>query len=285
MRAISAIIVLVVVLIVANSVFIVREGQSAVLLEFGRIENADLKPGLHFNIPIVQQVIKFDRRIITLEAPPERYFTSEKKSANVDFFVKWRIDDPGAFYRAFGATELEAGLRLAPIVKDALRFEFNSRPLHDLIAGGRTDVTENVRKQANAATESKLGIHIVDVRIKRIELPDEVSKSIYARMRAERVKVANSLRAEGKESSITIIADADRQVQVLKAEATKLAQQARGEGDGRAAEVYAGAYGKDPEFYAFYRSLEAYRETFKANGSVFVLDPKSEFLRYFGESK
>jgi modulator of FtsH protease HflC len=285
MRTVVSIVALVLVLIAINSVFTVREGESAVMLQFGAIENADIKPGLHFNIPIVQQVIKFDRRILTLEAPPERYFTSEKKSANVDFFVKWRIDDPAAFYRAFGAAELEAGLRLAPIVKDALRFEFNSRPLHDLIAGGRTDVTENVRKQANAATETKLGIHIVDVRIKRIELPDEVSKSIYSRMRAERLKVANSLRAEGQESSITIRADADRQVLVLKAEATKLAQQARGEGDGRAAEVYAGAYGKDPEFYAFYRSLEAYRETFRANGSVFVLDPKSEFLRYFGESK
>jgi membrane protease subunit HflC len=285
MKTLSAVLALVLVMLLANSLFVVREGQTAVLLQFGRIEGSKFEPGLHFKLPLIQQVLKFDARILNLEASPERYFTSEKKSANVDFFVKWQIVDAAAFYRAFGGDESAAGLRLAPIIKDALRFEFNSRPLHDLIAGGRTDITEHVRDQANKATLTTFGIRVVDVRIKRIELPDEVSVTVFKRMQTEREKVANSLRAEGEEKAIGIHADADRQALVLKANATKEAQTARGEGDAKAAEVYAAAYGRDPEFYAFYRTMEAYRETFRDNNGVLVLDPKSEFFHYFGESK
>ena len=285
MKILSAVLALLLVMLLANSLFVVREGESAVLLQFGRIEGSKFEPGLHFKLPLIQQVLKFDARILNLEASPERYFTSEKKSANVDFFVKWQIVDAAAFYRAFGGDESSAGLRLAPIIKDALRFEFNSRPLHDLIAGGRTDITEHVRDQANKAALTTFGIRVVDVRVKRIELPDEVSVTVFKRMQTEREKVANSLRAEGEEKAIGIKADANRQVLVLKANATKEAQTARGDGDARAAEIYAAAYGRDPEFYAFYRTMEAYRETFRDNNGVLVLDPKSEFFHYFGESK
>ena len=291
MKLLSPIIALLLVILIANSAFIVPEGQSALVLQFGRIEgagtaDADYKPGLHFKLPLVQQVVRYDRRILNLEAAPERYFTSEKKAVNVDFYVKWRIQDAAAYYRSFGNDETQtlANQRLAPIIKDALRFEFTARTLNDLIANARSDITEHVREQANQATEGKLGIRIVDVRIKRIEFPDEVLGSVYKRMSAERNRLANEQRSNGQEEAAKIEADADRQVQVIKAEAERDAQETRGEGDAKAAEIYAAAYSKDPDFYAFYRSLQAYREAFK-DGGVLVLDPKSEFLRYFDESK
>jgi len=292
MKLITPIIALVLVLIIANAAFVVREGQSALLLQFGRIEGVDVqngsdyKPGLHFKLPLVQNVVRYDRRILNLEAQPERYFTSEKKAVNVDFYVKWQIENPVKYYRSFGADELQnaAGLRLAPIIKDALRFEFNARSLNELIASARSDITEHVLDQANRATQGTLGIRVVDVRIKRIEFPDEVVDSVYKRMSAERSKLANEQRSNGYEEAAKIRADADRQVQVLKAEAERDGQQTRGAGDARAAEIYAAVYGKDAEFYSFHRSLQAYREAFK-NGGVLVLDPKSEFLRYFETTK
>lgn len=292
MKMLAPVVALILVAIVANSAFVVREGESALLLQFGRIEGVDgpdggaYKPGLHFKLPLMQQVVRFDRRILNLEAPPASYLTSEKKSVKVDFFVKWHIDNTAAYYRSFGGDEVQtlANQRVAPIIKDALQFEFNSRPLNDLIASARSDITEHVRDLANKATRGSFGIEIVDVRIKRIEFPDEVVDSVYKRMSAERSLLANEQRSNGKEESAKIKADADRQVQVLKAEAERDAQQMRGEGDAKAAEIYAAAYSKDPEFYAFYRSLSAYREAFKS-GDVMVLDPKSEFMRYFSESK
>ena len=290
MKLLPPIIALIVVVLLANSAFIVKEGQSALLLQFGRIEGADAKdtsdykPGLHFKMPIVQQVVTYDRRILNLDAQPERYFTSEKKAVNVDFYVKWKIENGAAYYRSFGADQFQAlaGTRLASIIRNALRDEFNARPLNELIASARSDITERVLDQANKATVDSLGIRVIDVRIKRIEFPEEVVNSVYERMSAERTRLANEQRSNGREAAAKITADADRQVQVLKAEAERDAQQARGEGDAKAAEIYAAAYSKDPEFYAFYRSLAAYRETFKS-GDVMVLDPKSEFLRYFGE--
>ena len=291
MKLLPPILALILVVLVANSAFIVREGQSALLLQFGRIEgtdpaSSDYKPGLHFKLPLVQQVVRYDRRILNLDAKPEPFFTSEKKAVIVDFYVKWQIENPAKYYRSFGADELQtaAGNRLAPIIKDALRFEFNARSLNELVASARSDITEHVLDQANKAAQSNLGIHVVDVRIKRIEFPDAVLDSVYKRMSAERLRLANEQRSNGNEESLKIRADADRQVQVLKAEAERDAQQTRGEGDAKAAEIYAAAYGKDPEFYAFYRSLGAYRESFR-NGGVLVLDPKSEFLRYFDTTK
>ena len=283
MKFFSGILIVLLVLLGFNSSFVVHEGQTALVLQFGRIVRTGDKPGLHFKLPFVQQVMTFDNRILTLDAQPERYFTSEKKSVNVDFYVKWRIADNAAYYRATAGDELQAANRLSPIVKDALRFEFNGRTLQELVAAGRKDVTERVRKQTDAASRKNLGIAVVDVRIKRIDLPDEVSESVYKRMRAERKQLANELRSTGQQAAETIQADADRQVQVLKAEAEREAAKVRGEGDAQAAAVYAQAYGQDPEFFAFYRSLAAYRKSFQDGKGVLVLKPDSEFLKYFND--
>lgn len=283
MKAISAIIAVLIVLVGVNSAFVVKEGQTALLLQFGRIVATDYAPGLHFKLPFVQQVVRFDKRILTLEAQPERYFTAEKKSVNVDFYVKWRIADVAAYYRATAGDELQAAQRLTPIVKDALRFEVNARPLDELISGGRQDITERVRQLTDAATRKTLGIAVTDVRIKRIDLPDEVSESVYNRMKAERLRIANALRSTGKEEAAKIEADADRQKQVLLADAQKQAAQVRGDGDAKAAAIYAAAYGKDAGFFAFYRGLQSYRTALGDGKSVIVLDPGSDFMRQFSE--
>jgi membrane protease subunit HflC len=280
----SIILALVLVLLGLNSMFVVSEGHSALVLQFGRIVQTDYQPGLHFKLPVIQQVMTFDKRILSLDAAPERYFTSEKKSVNVDFYVKWRVADNAAYYRATVGDQLQAAQRLTPIVKDALRFEFNARTLPDLISGGRKDITERVRAQTDASARKNLGIAVVDVRIKRIDLPNEVSESVYKRMRAERLQLANELRFTGQESAETIQADADRQGQVLRADAQRDAAKIRGEGDAQAATIYAQAYSKDPEFFTFYRSLAAYRSSFEDGKGVMILKPDDEFLRYFEQS-
>ena len=278
MRTVSLVVVLVALLIAGNSVFVVNEGQTAILLQFGRIVRTGFEPGLHFKIPLMQQVQRFDKRVLTLDSAPERYLTSEKKDVNIDFFVKWKIVDAGKFYVTVAGDENRAQQRIGPIVKDGLRTAVNTRTLQELVSGGRADVTR--------ATQG-LGIEVVDLRIKRIDLPEDgtVIGSVYERMRSERKKVASQLRAEGAEASKTIRADADRQVQVIAAEAYRDAEKTRGEGDAQAAQTYAAAYGRNPEFYGFYRSLEAYREAFATPNGTLVLDPKSEFLRYLQESK
>ncbi|KRB41100.1 protease modulator HflC [Rhodanobacter sp. Root179] len=280
----SIVLAVLVALLGINSMFVVSEGHSALLLQFGRIVRTDYQPGLHFKLPVIQQVMNFDKRILSLDAPPERYFTSEKKSVNVDFYVKWRVADNAAYYRATGGDQLQAAQRLTPIVKDALRFEFNARTLPDLISGGRKDITERVRAQTDASARKNLGIAVVDVRIKRIDLPNEVSESVYKRMRAERLQLANELRFTGQESAETIQADADRQGQVLRADAQRDAAKIRGEGDAQAATIYAQAYNQDPEFFSFYRSLSAYRSSFEDGKGVMILKPDDEFLRYFEQS-
>ncbi|WP_157582257.1 protease modulator HflC [Rhodanobacter sp. IGA1.0] len=280
----SIVLAVLIALLGINSMFVVSEGHSALLLQFGRIVRTDYQPGLHFKLPVIQQVMNFDKRILSLDAPPERYFTSEKKSVNVDFYVKWRVADNAAYYRATGGDQLQAAQRLTPIVKDALRFEFNARTLPDLISGGRKDITERVRAQTDASARKNLGIAVVDVRIKRIDLPNEVSESVYKRMRAERLQLANELRFTGQESAETIQADADRQGQVLRADAQRDAAKVRGEGDAQAATIYAQAYNQDPEFFSFYRSLSAYRSSFEDGKGVMILKPDDEFLRYFEQS-
>lgn len=282
-KILLGVIAAVLVIVGLNSVFVVSEGQSALLLQFGRIMRTDYQPGLHFKIPIVQQVVRFDTRILSLDAQPERYFTSEKKSVNVDFYVKWRVVDNAMYYRATGGDELQAVQRLTPIIKDALRFEFNARTLQELISGGRKDITERVRQQTDTAARRSLGIAVVDVRIKRIDLPDEVSDSVYQRMRAERLQLANELRYTGKEAAAKIQADADRQGQVLRADADRDAATIRGTGDAEAAAIYAKAYSQDPDFFAFYRSMAAYRAAFKDGKSVLILKPDDPFLHYFSE--
>lgn len=269
------------VLLGYNSMFTVRQDQSALLLQFGRIVRSDYKPGLHFKLPFMQEDVKFDKRILTLNAQPERYFTAEKKVVNVDFYVKWRVANPALFYQSTGGSETQAEARLSPMVKDALRFEFSALPLDELVSGGRNDVTKRVREQANNSAMRSLGVQIVDVRIKQIDLPESVSESVFKRMSAERMTLANALRSSGEEAAAKIRASADKEAQVLLAKAESQASELRGQGDAQAAETYAKAYGQDPKFFDFYRSLEAYRRSFGQGHGVLLLKPNSEFLHYF----
>jgi membrane protease subunit HflC len=287
MRLVTAIIAVLIVFFASTCAYIVNEGQSAILVQFGRIVEAGVKPGLHFKLPApLQQALRFDRRILTIESAPERWQTSERKDVSVDFYVKWRVSDPSTYYTSVGGDETRAQQRLTPIVKNGLRTAINSRTLQEVVSSARTDLTQALVQAANKDAEN-LGIQIVDVRIKQINLPEEslVLRSVYERMRSERKQVADALRAEGNEAALRIKSNADRQAQVLKAEAYRDAAKTRGEGDAKAAEIYAGAYGHDAEFYAFYRSLEAYRDSLTTPNGVLVLDSKSEFLRYLQDSK
>jgi membrane protease subunit HflC len=287
MRLVTAIIAVLIVFFASTCAYIVNEGQSAILVQFGRIVEAGVKPGLHFKLPApLQQALRFDRRILTIESAPERWQTSERKDVSVDFYVKWRVSDPSTYYTSVGGDETRAQQRLTPIVKNGLRTAINSRTLQEVVSSARTDLTQALVQAANKDAEN-LGIQIVDVRIKQINLPEEslVLRSVYERMRSERKQVADALRAEGNEAALRIKSNADRQAQVLKAEAYRDAAKTRGEGDAKAAEIYAGAYGHDAEFYAFYRSLEAYRDSLTTQNGVLVLDSKSEFLRYLQDSK
>jgi membrane protease subunit HflC len=286
MRSLIGIVIAAAFLLAINCVFIVSEGQTAILLQFGRIAESGIKPGLHYKLPFVQQALRFDARLQTLDAAAERYLTSEKKDVNVDFVVKWKISDSSRFYTAVAGEQERAQLRLAPIVKDGMRTAINSRTLKEVVSSARSDLTDSLVQTANVAA-TNLGIEIIDVRIKRVDLPEasSVLRSVYERMRSERKQVADALRAEGNEAAERIRADADRQVQVIKAEAYREAQTGRGEGDAQAAKIYASSYGKDAEFYSFYRSLEAYRESFQVPNGVLVLDPNSEFLKYLQNNK
>lgn len=274
---------LAVLLAAASSVFVVREAEVGVLFQLGRITRTDIQPGLHFKLPLVQDVRRFDQRIKTLDSQPERYLTSEKKDVNVDFFAKWRISEVGRYYQTTSGDELQAIQRLTPIIKEGLRNQINQRTLQETVSDARSSMTESLVRTANEGSKN-LGIEIIDVRIKRIDLPDEVSNSVYERMRAERSRVANELRSQGIEASETISSDADRERSVILAEADRDAQRVRGAGDAEAAQIYAAAYSRDPEFYAFYRSLESYRASFRDGQGVLVLDPDSEFLEYFDGS-
>lgn len=283
MKNLALVIALAAVLLGANSVFIVREAEVGVLFQLGRIVRTDIGPGLHFKLPLVQDVRRFDQRIKTLDSQPERYLTSEKKDVNVDFFAKWRISEVGRYYTTTSGDELQAMQRLTPILKEGLRNQINQRTLQETVSDARSSMTATLVKAANEGSKN-LGIEIIDVRIKRIDLPDEVSNSVYERMRAERSRVANELRSQGIEASETISSNADRERSVILAEADRDAQRIRGEGDAQAAEIYATAYGRDPEFYAFHRSLESYRTAFRDGQGVLVLDPDSEFFDYFNGS-
>ena len=275
------------ILLAVSSMYIVSEGQTAIVLNLGKVVRSGMAPGLHFKWPMVEAVRTFDRRILSLDDAPERYLTAEKKDVEVDFFVKWKIKNVTTFYRAAsGGDEGAAKARLTPIVKNALRNEINQLDLKAVVSSGRSDLTGRLLKNINVAAAT-LGVEVLDVRIKRINLPQdsEILPSVFNRMRAERTRVANQLRAEGEQAAQGIRADADRQRQVLLADAERDAQARRGEGDARAAEISSAAYGQDTEFYGFYRSLEAYRNSLADGKTVMVLDPDSEFLRYFGQDK
>jgi membrane protease subunit HflC len=260
--------------------FIVDERELAVKFWFGEFERADYQPGLHWKVPFANTVRKFDSRILTLDAEAERYLTLEKKNVIVDSFIKWRISDVANYYKTMAGDERRAGQRLAQIIKNGLRGEFGKRTIQEAISGERSEIMNVITAQIEEQAR-QFGIAVIDVRIKRIELPPEVSGSVYDRMEAERSRVAKDLRSRGREASERIRADADRQRTVLLAEAYRDAERLRGEGDGKAAEIFARAFQRDEQFYAFYRSLNAYRNVFNKQEDVLVLDPESEFFDYF----
>lgn len=272
----------VVLLALLSSAFTVNEGQTALVLNLGKIVRSDLKPGLHFKWPMVEEVRKFDRRILSLDDKPARYLTAEKKDVEVDFFVKWRISNVTNFYRnAGGGDEGTVKQRLLPIVKNSLNDEINHLTLQQVVSSGRSDLTSRLLENINKGA-SPLGIHVLDVRIKKINLPQDgnILDSVFNRMRAERTRVANQLRAEGTQGGEAIRAEADRQRQVIVADAERDAQKLRGEGDAESARIYAEAANRDPGFYAFQRSLEAYRKSFAGGDSVIVLERDDPFLQY-----
>lgn len=266
----------------ANSVFVVREDKHAVLLQFGAVKRSNFTPGLHFKLPFLQNVHKFERRIVTLNREPQPYLTSEKKDVLVDFYVKWRINDPVKFWTASSGEETIAESRLENTARDVLGREIIAMEVKDVVADQRSTLMESVKDTLNKSV-GELGLEVVDVRVMSIALPQEVSQKVFDRMSSERERVANDLRSKGIEASEQIRARADQKVQVVLAEAERDAQLLRGEGDAEAAVIYAAAYRRDPEFYGFYRSLEAYRKVFNNKDSVLVLDPKSEFFQYFGK--
>ena len=268
-------------LLLASSVFMIPEGQTALVLNLGKVVRADLKPGLHFKLPMVESIRRFDRRLQVLAAQPERYLTSERKDVSVDFFAIGRIEDVRAFYRATGGDEDAASARLAPIIKDALRNEINSRTLQQVVSGSRADVIGKQLENINIGAKN-IGVRIVDLRIKQIDLPTEsrVIGDVYSRIRAQRQQVASRLRAEGEEQANQIRAKADRDRAVILAEAERDAQTLRGQGDAEATRLYAEAANRDPSFYAFQRSLEAYRKAFSSGDNVIVLERNDPFLQY-----
>ena len=265
---------------VAMSVFTVDQRQYALVFQLGEVKRVITEPGLHFKLPLVQNIRFFDNRILTLEsADPERFITSEKKNVLVDSFIKWRIVDPKLYYVSVGGDEMRARTRLSQTVNAGLREEFGKRLVHDVISGERDKIMDRMREKADIDAR-RIGVKIVDVRLKRVELPDEVSGAVYSRMEAERKRVANELRSEGAAEAEKIRADADRQREIIVAEAYRDAQKVKGEGDAKAAALYAEAFSKSPEFYAFYRSLEAYRNSFASKNDVLVVEPNSEFFKY-----
>lgn len=285
-RLITVLGVLIVVgFIGSQCVFTVKQTEQAIKLKFGRIEKADYSPGLHFMIPVVNSVRFFDRRIHTLRTQPERFLTSEKKNVKVDAFVTWRIRDVATYYTRVRGDVSQANIRLEQIIKDELRSEFGKRTIRDLVSSDRKAIRDLLVKNAEPTAEN-LGLLLVDVRIKRIDLPDEVSSSVYRRMESERARIAREFRSHGAESAERIRADADKQSEVILANAYRQAEAERGAGDAAAAAIFSQAAGRNQEFFAFYRSLAAYQKSFAAPGdSILVVEPTSDFFQYFTKDR
>lgn len=269
--------------LVSTVTFTVSETEKAILLEFKKIVGTDHEPGLHFKLPY-RQVKRFDKRILSLESKPERFLTSEKKNVIVDWFVKWRIDDVTKFYTSVAGDKAQANIRLDQITKDAMRNEFSKRTIRELVSQDRGQIQDALTKMVNPAVAA-LGVQVVDIRVMRVDLPEEVSSSVYRRMEAERARVAREFRSRGAEAAEKIRAEADRQRDVLIAQANRDAEIRRGEGDAAASDIYARAYGKNQEFFEFNRSLMAYRHSFKDDRSLMVVSPDSEFFKYFKKAK
>ena len=270
--------------IFSSTTFFVNETQRAMVFQLGEIKRADLKPGLHFKLPLVNNVRKFDARILTIDAQPELFLTSEKKNMSVDFFVKWRIANVKTYYKSTLGDRTRAEGRIVQIVKDELKNQFGIRTIQEAISGEREEIMAELEAKAQlVATE--LGIELVDVRVSRIELPEDVSESVYQRMRAERSRTAKDFRARGKETAENIKAQADKKRTVIIAEAYRTSQQEKGSGDAKSTAIYANAYNQDAEFYAFTRSLQAYANSFKSKSDMLVIDPDSDFFKYFKNIK
>lgn len=264
------------------SVFFVDQRERVLLLRLGQIERSDFQPGIHFKMPFVNEVRRFDGRVLSLDATPSRYLTGEKKNVLVDSFILWRIADVAAYYTSMGGIEDRAQLRLSQIIKDGLRGEFGKRTIQQVVSGDRTSMVSHIITEANK-TASKFGIEVVNVRIKRIDLPLEVSSSVYTRMEAERERVAKELRSQGAEEAEKIRSDADRQRTIILADAKRTAEELRGSGDAKATDTYAKAYGQNSDFYSFYRRLTAYDNVFTTQ-DMLVIEPKGDFFNNFSGS-
>ncbi len=265
-------------------VFTVAETERAILFRFGEIVRSDFEPGLHLKIPLINNVKKFDKRILTLDSKPERFLTSEKKNVIVDSFVKWKIGDVNIFYTAVAGDIDQANIRLEQITKDASRSEFSKRDIKELVSTDRSIIREELIKNITPLA-AELGMQIVDVQVKRIDLPPDVSHSVYSRMEAERARVAREFRSQGAEAAERIRADADKQRQIILADTYRDAEKLRGEGDAKSADIYAEAYGQDVEFFSFYRSMNAYQQTFNSTNDMIVLEPDSDYFKYFKNQK
>ena len=278
-------IIVVLFLLVSSSLYIVDQRQKAIVFQLGEVVSVKTSPGLYFKIPMVQNVRFFDSRILTMDAEePDRFITSEKKNVLVDLFVKWRIIDVKQYYISVRGDETLARVRLAQTVNSSLRDEFGNRTVHEVVSGQRDKIMEIMRQKADADAR-KIGVEVVDVRLKRVDLPKEVSESVYRRMEAERKRVANELRSTGFAESEKIRSNADRQREVIMAKAYRDAQKTKGEGDAKATKIYAEAFQKNPEFYSFYRSLEAYKQSFRNKNDMMVLEPNSDFFKYLKNSE
>jgi len=274
----------VVIFVGSFSLFTVDEREEAIMFRLGEIVKSDFEPGIHFKMPIVNNIRKFDGRILTVDSAPEEFLTSEKKNVTVDTFVKWKITNAADYFTSMGGDERRAANRISQIVKDGLRNEFGKRTIQEAVSGERTQIMSNLRNNASKQVAS-FGIEVVDVRIKRIDLPRDVSESVYRRMEAERARVAKDFRSRGAEEAERIRADAERQREIISAEAYRDAEETKGQGDAGAAKTYAEAYTKNKEFYAFYRSMDAYKATFSNKSDLMVVKPDAEFFKYFGASK
>ncbi len=272
-------------IIFAASTYTVDQRENAIVFRLGEIVSIKKEPGLYFKTPLIENVRFFDNRILTLNVQEaDRFITSEKKNVLVDSFIKWKIIDPAKYYVSVKGDEVQAERRISQTVNDGLRAEFGKRTIHDVVSGERSEIMQILTERADRDLRS-LGIQILDVRLRRVDLPKEVSESVYQRMDAERKSVANELRSQGFAASEKIRADAEKQRDIIIAEAYREAQKLKGDGDAKAAEIYAIAYGKNPEFYAFYRSLEAYKNSFKDKSDILILDSSSDFLKFMRSSK
>ncbi len=270
--------------LVSASVFTVSETERAIKFRLGEVIDSEFEPGLHFKMPFINNVKKFDSRILTMDSKPERFLTSEKKNVIVDSFVKWKIADVKTFYTSVSGDIGQANIRLDQIIKDAFRSEFSKRKIKQLVSTDRNAIRASLIKSSSPLA-FKLGIKIIDVQVKRIDLPSEVSSSVFRRMEAERERVAREFRSQGKEAAERIRADADKQREIILANAFRDAEKLRGAGDAIAADIYARAYGEDLEFFTFYRSMNAYKRTFRNAGDMLVVEPDSEFFKYFKKQK